>query len=153
MLLQANQPGQSLAYENQPIRDWLTIINIPLTANKWTRAQPAAIVPQMTLTHLCLWTAKVSSPGFLLGILLPRPSLPCQHHYYSHPFAWLSSLYFKKVMTRGHSEGTWPDTLWRQELILSLSGGSWDQTHVTFFFLLFGSAAEDCYSFWPMTWN
>ena len=34
--------------------------------------------------------------SFPLGILLPSPSLPREHHCYPHPGAWLSHLHFRK---------------------------------------------------------
>ena len=73
-LVQANQSVHLLAYENQPIRDQLILINTPPSANQSTIAQRAITLLQMMST--CLLPLKVSqSPSSML----PKPyiSQPC----------------------------------------------------------------------------
>lgn len=45
-----------------------------------------------------LWASysQCGQSSFPLGILLPSPSLPLEHHCYPHPGAWLSHLHFRK---------------------------------------------------------
>lgn len=88
--------------------------------------------------------------SFPLGILLPSPSLPREHHCYPHPGAWLSHLHFRKsgleVGLKKHDHILFGAKKWPCPSVETAGA-----KHVTFFFLPSASEAEKCYSFWPMT--
>ena len=99
-----------------------------------------------------LW-ASYSQGGqssFRLGILLPNPSLPREHHCCPHPGPWLFRLLFRKsglgVALKKHDHIHFGANICPCPSVETAGA-----KHITFFFLPSASEAEKCYSFWPMT--